>query len=254
MWQVHFYGDDDMRIERVDEKTVKCFLSNEELEEYDIDYKDFVLRSDKAKEVVQEIIEQAAEEVGYKPPKFAFDLQIMMLPDQGLILTFSDRDPEIKESDQFIECLREMKRILQRTREKIGGGDADASGNGNAQGTGQGQNGTADANGADAKDAQQISRPTFAVFAFAELGRIIEFASMLPANLQVESSVYVMDGLYFLYLLKGRASYERYSRACIQALEFASLYAAEPSQTAQLEEHGECLIAEKALKKLRKLG
>ena len=61
------------------------------------------------------------EEVGYKPPKFAFDLQIMMLPDQGLILTFSDRDPEIKESDQFIECLKEMKRILQRTREKISG-------------------------------------------------------------------------------------------------------------------------------------
>ena len=62
MWQVHFYEDNDMRIERVDEKTVKCFLSNEELEEYEIDYKDFVLRSDKAREVVQEIIEQAAEE------------------------------------------------------------------------------------------------------------------------------------------------------------------------------------------------
>ncbi|MCI8542369.1 MAG: adaptor protein MecA [Lachnospiraceae bacterium] len=169
-----------------------------------------------------------------------------------MILTFSDRDPEIKESDQFIECLKEMKRILQRTREKIGGGNADASGNGDAQSAGQDQNGAADANGTDAKGARQVSRPTFAVFAFAELGRIIEFASMLPANLQVESSVHVMDGLYFLYLLKGRASYERYSRACIQALEFASLYAAEPSQTAQLEEHGECLIAEKALKKLRK--
>ena len=31
-----------MKIERIDDKTVKCFLSNEELEEYDIDYKDFV--------------------------------------------------------------------------------------------------------------------------------------------------------------------------------------------------------------------
>ena len=52
-----------MKIERIDDKTVKCFLSNEELEEYDIDYKDFVTRSDKAKEVVQEIIEQAEEDV-----------------------------------------------------------------------------------------------------------------------------------------------------------------------------------------------
>ena len=36
-----------MKIERIDEKTVKCFLSNEELEEYEIDYKDFVMRSEK---------------------------------------------------------------------------------------------------------------------------------------------------------------------------------------------------------------
>lgn len=113
-----------MRIERVDDKTVKCFLSNQELEDYDIDYKDFILRSDKAREIVQEIIEQAREEVGYQPPKFAFDLQIMMVPDQGLVLTFSDRDPEVKESDQFIECLREMKRILQRTRDRMEKGAA----------------------------------------------------------------------------------------------------------------------------------
>lgn len=36
-----------MKIERIDDKTVKCFLSNEELEQYDIDYKDFVTRSEK---------------------------------------------------------------------------------------------------------------------------------------------------------------------------------------------------------------
>ncbi|MBQ8117369.1 MAG: adaptor protein MecA [Lachnospiraceae bacterium] len=49
-------GGNHMKIERVDEKTVKCFLSNEELEEYQIDYKDFVLRSEKAKQVVHDII------------------------------------------------------------------------------------------------------------------------------------------------------------------------------------------------------
>lgn len=235
-----------MRIERVDDKTVKCFLSNEELEEYEIDYKDFVLRSEKAREVVQEIIEQAEEEVGYKPPKFAFDLQIMMLPDQGLILTFSDRDPEMKESDQFIECLKEMKRILQRTREKISG-EAPALPD---TGTGDGQE-MSQGTGQRPAKGQEASRPGFAVFAFADMGRILEYVAMLPKNLQVESRLYEMDGLYFLYLLKGRASYERYSRACVQALEFAGLYAADESQVAHLEEHGECLIAEKAVKKLR---
>lgn len=235
-----------MRIERIDDKTVKCFLSNEELEEYEIDYKDFILRSEKAREVVQEIIEQAEEEVGYKPPKFAFDLQIMMLPDQGLILTFSDRDPEVKESDQFIECLKEMKRILQRTREKMNGEAPALPDAANGQNAPQAQ-GT----GRKAAKDQEEARPGFAVFAFADIGRIMEYVAMLPTNLQVESRLYEMDGMYFLYLLKGRASYERYSRACVQALEFAALYAADESQVAQLEEHGECLIAEKAVKKLR---
>jgi len=226
-----------MRIERVDEKTVKCFLSNEELEEYDIDYKDFIMRNDKARGILQEIIEQAETLVGYKPPKFAFDLQIMMLPDQGLLLTFSEQDTEIKDGDQFIECLKEMKRILQRTREKLN--DEKAPEAGDAQ------------NGEDASGKQQEERPGFAVFVFSEIGKVMEYAAVLPANLQVETALYEMDGAYYLYMLKGRASYERYSRACIQALEFGALYAAKEEQTVYLKEHGQCLIQEKAVKKLR---
>ena len=80
----------------------------------------------------------------------------------------------------------------------------------------------------------------------------MEYAAILPANLQVDSRLYEMDGFYYLYLLKGRASYERYSRACIQALEYGSLYAADESQVSQLLEHGQCLISEKAIRKLRK--
>ena len=60
-----------------------------------------------------------------------------------------------------------------------------------------------------------------------------------------------MGDVYYLYLHKGAASYERYSRACIQAIEFGALFGAEQDKVIYLQEHGECLIAEKALKKLR---
>lgn len=234
-----------MRIERVDDKTVKCYISNEELEEYDIDYKDFIMRSDKAKEVVQEIIEQAEEEVGYKPPKFAFDLQIMILPDHGLLLTFSERDPEMKDGDQLMECLKEMKRILQESREKAGKSENEKAAP------------IEDISlPADTKQAQKSvekkpTPPKFAVFVFSTLGKVLEFAAALPANFRVESSLYEMNGYYYLFFQKGHASYERYSRACVQALEFAALYTAEEKHTARIKEHGNCLIAEKAVKKLR---
>lgn len=215
-----------MKIERVDEKTVKCFLSNEELDEYDIDYKDFVMRSEKAKEVVQEIIEHASEEVGYTPPKFAFDLQIMMIPDQGLVLTFSDKDPEVSDSSQLIECLQEMKRILQKAREAT-----EQMGPGNRQGIAE--------------------KPEEAVFVFGSMRDIMNYAAVLPGNLRVDTTLYEWDGAYYLHLRKGHASYERYSRACIQALEFGALYAADENRILQMKEHGNCLIEEKAVRKLR---
>ena len=232
-----------MKIERVDDKTVKCFLSNEELEEYDIDYKDFVMRSEKARVVVQDIIEQAEEEVGYKPPKFAFDLQIMMLPDQGLLLTFSEREPlDLKDGEQIIECLKEMKEILQKTREKVG----------DVRQTANEQKASPEKPEQKKKGRQQpANRPDFALFRFESLRDVLEYAAALPGNLRLDSALYEMEDAYYLYLHKGAASYERYSRACIQAMEFGGLYAAEQERVLHLQEHGRCLISEKALKKLR---
>lgn len=226
-----------MKIERVDDKTVKCFLSNKELEEYEIDYKDFVMRSEKAKELVQEIMETAVEEVGYKPPRFAFDLQIMMVPDEGLVLTFSEKDPldqlDSKDGEHLVECLQEMKKILQRNKEKL---------------QEQAVQSVPEGKGAQ---TPEVVRPEFAIFAFRNISRVVEYARVLPANLRVKSALYKMNEVYYLYLHKGTASYERYSRACIQAIEFGALFGAEQDKVIYLQEHGECLIAEKALKKLR---
>ena len=233
-----------MKIERIDDKTVKCFLSNEELEEYDIDYKDFVTRSDKAKEVVQEIIEQAEEEVGYKPPKYAFDLQIMMLPDEGLVLVFSEKEPlENKNGTQLLQALQEMKRVFEEKKAEIGATLEKQAREEAAKNAGKKKS---------RGKAEEAEKPQFAIFAFRNIGRVIEYATVLPANLRINSTLYRMeDGTCYVYVQKGGASYERYSRACIQAMEFAGLYAADEQKIRYLEEHGECLIREKALKKLR---
>ncbi len=224
-----------MKIERVDDKTVKCFLSNEEMEEYEIDYKDFILRSEKAKQVVHDIIEQAAQQVGYKPPRFAFDMQIMMLPDQGLLLTFSESDTAaIPDARQILEYLKDMKQTLQRTKEQLGIAED-----------------TVQAEESKQAEAPAAVKPEKAVFAFESIPQCMNYAGALPANLRVKSALYEMDGRYYLYLEKGSASYRRYSRACIQGLEFGGLYSAEETALLSVQEHGECLIAEKALQKLR---
>jgi len=224
-----------MKIERVDEKTVKCFLSNEELEEYEIDYKDFITRSEKARQVVQEILEQAAEQVGYKPPRFAFDMQIMMLPDQGLLLTFSESDPaNLPNAKQLMEYLQEVKKGIQDMKE-VSQEFAEALEQARKN--------------AD-KTIKAAEKPKRGIFAFDTMRQVMDYASVLPGNLRVQSSLYEMKGVYYLHLQKGTASYEKFSRACIQALEFGKLYGADEALLLQLCEHGECLIEEKAIKKL----
>lgn len=213
-----------MKFERVDEKTVRCFISNEELEGFQIDYKDFVMRSEKAREVVREIIEQATEEVGYKPPKFAFDMSIMMMPDQGLVLTFSESDPLEDKGGKLMEYLQEMKRALQLAAE-----------------------------GRQAQIAQQeqpVKQPDRGIFVFRSIGDVMELASLMPKGLRVHSELYRMGDQYYLYLEKGTASYRRYGQVCIQAMEFGEIYGIYDQNYTFLREHGECLIPGKALRKL----
>lgn len=240
-----------MRIERIDDKTVKCYLSNEEMAEYEITYKDFVTRSPKAKEVVEQIVAQAIEEVGYKPPEFAMDMQIMLMPDQGMILTLSEKTPdEIKNNPTLMEYLRELKRVFE---EKMSGEGMtpDNIEKMLTSGVAKDKIPQKAADGAKKPEATGNEYPDFAIFAFSSLRNIYDYVKVLPKTLRVNSSLYVEKGIYYLHMEKGGASQKRYSRACIQAMEYGSLYGATQDKVSYLQEHAECLIQEKAIQKMR---
>lgn len=234
-----------MKIERVDEKTVKCYLTNEELNEYQITYKDFILRSDRAREVMEEIMGQAEEEVGYQPPKFAFDLQIMMLPDKGMILTFSEKEPDgVKAGESFLECLKDIKSV----KDMLTGATP----------------GSPEANdkealalleaGEEGDGAGQEIRPDRGVFAFDGMKDLLRYAALIPENQDMGSSLYVCDDHFLLLLERGEATDRFFSHACIRALEFGNLSTAQPQRISWLKEHSRCLIEESALPKLRQVG
>ena len=93
-----------------------------------------------------------------------------------------------------------------------------------------------------------------AVFSFDTLSTVMDFAEVMPAGLRIASALYKMDDCFYLHIKQASASYDRYSRVCVRALEFGNLYRADVGCDEILKEHGECLIKEKALKKLRGKG
>lgn len=250
-----------MKIERIDDNTIKCFISIDEMQEYDVAYTDFISRTEKAQELMHRIIDQAHEEVGYQPPKFAFEMQIMMIPDQGMVLTFSEKEPiDLKDNDKVDAFLDNLKNLMGKLTDQKNKNVGTTSAGNVEGGAGSLQDmfgaatalGNEEATKKDSRKNETTIKPVYeAVFVFAAIAQVMDFATSLPSNIRVTSALYKMDGDYFVHITKGGASYDRYSRVCIQALEFGELYRADVGCDEMLKEHGECLIPEKALKLLR---
>ncbi len=247
-----------MRLERVDEKTIKCFLSNEELANYDITYKDFIVRSDKARDLMDKILGQARQELGYRLEGISVDLQIMMMPEQGLLLTFSEAEPpeiwrELLENMSQMEMDQELvaKRgagllaalalALEDAKKRAG---ADEAAEGGPSEKKKGKEKSAD------KKKSAEEKPQQAVFFFEELRPIMDMAQALPKGLRIGSRLYRMpEGLY-LHIYKGRAAYDKFSRVCIRAMEYGRLCPKDRMTVAFLEEHGSPVGGDGILKTL----
>jgi adapter protein MecA 1/2 len=245
-----------MKIERIDDKTIKCYLTKDELAYYKVDYSDFISRSENAQRLLREIIEQAKSEVGYQPPKIAFEMQIMMVPEQGMVLTFSEKDPAMGvDADKisgFIDTLKQLLEHVQSEQSGITGplGALPGLGQGGlALPTPQVSMSAAENETGEHNPAMDV---TEAVFMFNFLSDFIEYAQGLPRGIRIESTLYKMGESYFLRIGRGGASYDRFSRSCVQALEFSQLFSAGPGCDETLREHGEVMIASKAVNRFRK--
>ena len=245
-----------MKIERVDDKTIKCYLSKDELAYYQVDYSDFISRTENAQRLLREIIETAKTEVGYHPPKIAFEMQIMMVPEQGMVLTFSEKDPALGvDPSQLGGFSDTLKQLLDHVKEESGGTTGAL---GALPGLGQGGLSLPAPSAVPSVHSgeKQQSAPAIdvndAIFMFTYLADFMDYAQGLPRGIRIDSTLYKMGQEYYLHISRGKASYDRFSRSCVQALEFSQLYSAGPGCDEVLKEHGEVMIATKAVNRFRK--
>lgn len=83
-----------MDFQRIDKNTVQCHMTEEEMNEYGFEIEDFFTNQEKSREFLEQIVERAEEEVGYEVESGMISMQLMRLPDNSLMITFSDRGEE----------------------------------------------------------------------------------------------------------------------------------------------------------------
>lgn len=220
-----------MRYKKINDVTVQCIISEDDMQEYGLTLSDILERNEKGEEFLRDIIERAHEEVGYDIGSGNIAMQITPLGDNGLSITFTENGPAV------------VRDMLQNIKELLQGIGAEVSS----------PEGGAQPNAEKRKEADPALDETKRLFVFSALHPAMRYAVSIPSGICVKSRLYKADQIYYLMIEKGRISQRNFNRISAQAIEFGSVCPVTEEQEKYLEEHGECLIAERAVSRLRRI-
>lgn len=216
-----------MRYKKINDATVQCIITAEDMLEYGLTLSDIFERNEKGEGFLRDIIERAHDEIGYQINGENIAMQITPLRDKGLVVTFTDESPM-----GFKDILQHLKDVLQGVSEEFGRADqADAVQEGNTE----------------------VFDENRRMFVFASLHQAMQYTASIPNSISVKSHLYKEGDVYYLVLEKNRLSCKMFNKISAQAVEFGNLIAVSEERMQYLEEHGECLIADRAVSRLRRI-
>lgn len=218
-----------MEYKKINDATVQCIVTAEDMLEYGLTLSDIFERNEKGEGFLRDIIERAHDEVGYTLSGESIAMQITPLQDKGLAVTFTNESPM-----GFRDILQHLKEVLQGVSAELGRQDEEER----------------RAAGQKKQEEYEDSRR---MFVFATLHQAMRYTVAIPKNLSVKSRLYKEGEAYYLVVEKNRLSYKMFNKISAQAVEFGNLIAVSEERMLYLEEHGECLIADRAVSKLRKI-
>ncbi|MDD2973019.1 MAG: adaptor protein MecA [Lachnospiraceae bacterium] len=282
-----------MKFTKIDENTVRCIVSQEEMEAYDVELEDFVKKSKKVKDFVELLIDKAEDEVGYEHAHGMMQIQLQPLPKRGLAITFSSREVTPEElsseiaarmgdemADAFLDSMdglseeerqekiadaiesmeeynKEPKDTLEEIKKVTSAIEQVKNALQEANGSKNGKLGKSkkESTVKGKNEAAMGSVPDLYICKFRSMTDIGRFCMQVPMRYFVDSSIYkdTKQGIYYVIIQKGRCKKVKYLFTCRLALEFGVLDSCSETRLAYITEQCQCLVAENAIKVFRKI-
>ena len=219
-----------MKYKKINEATVQCIITAEDMLEYGLTLSDIFERNEKGEGFLRDIIERAHDEVGYRVSGDNIAMQITPMQNQGLVVTFTNESPAA-----FRDILQHLKEVLQGVSAEFNKQD------------------DAGLQKAIQNHPAQEFDDNRRMFVFPALHQVMQYTASVPANLSVKSYLYKADGVYYLVIERNRLSYRMFNKISAQAVEFGDIIAVSEERMQYLKEHGECLIDGRAVSRLRRI-
>ena len=242
-----------MKLERISENQIRCTLNGQDLSERSLSIPDLAYGSTKARELFEELMEQAHTELHFDGEEAPLMIEAIPMSDDGIMLLITKvDDPEeldtrfsrfteghgdtpaaaaqtpAPSADEVLELFRQLSEALSPLAKA-----ADDSG----------------------KEAPSPAVYLPQVFEFKDLDELSGLAGLLPEGLALYSALYKHPdrGTYLLVLRLGDGTVEQLNSICNRLAEYGTRLQVNAAAEAHYKEHFKVLIPQNALGVLAKL-
>lgn len=232
-----------MEYKRIDENTIRCIVTEEDMENFGLNLDEFLSHSGRSDEFLQYIVSEARDELGYHNDRGIVSMRLELLNDRRISITFgSGNEKQVRE--QILKYLKELaeSRILQEIGRIFGEKGKEAlPEQGEPDATEHVSGGTGEA------------QDTYRIYGFASLRDVISFTHAIGLKQPIRSHLYKEKEQYYLVVERYRISEYHFNLLTAVAFDYGKVYVESEHFYDRLQEHGELLIKDRAIGVLRKL-
>ena len=223
-----------MRFKRVSTDTVRCIVTQDELKENGLEMDDFLSNNGRTEEFLRKMIALAEQEVGFKVQGGPLTIQVAVLPENKLALTFSER-----QTGNLMELLEGLRSAMSNLSNAVNEKKKENEKTGAAPET------------ADKRDVYLLE--------FSDLKSLQAFCAGVAENieeqLQMNSELYLLEdeNIYCLILRRGEMDEKQVCQIMSASIEFMDAVSAHEGQVAYIREHGKIVLTDHAISQMQKL-
>ena len=268
-----------MKIEKVNEKTIRCTLTKSDLTERKIKLSELAYGTEKARGFFKDMIQQASYQFGFEAEDIPLMIEAIPLSGESIVLVitkvedpeeldtrFSRFAPDLKDdgdisgegdvsgvssygADDVIDLVKKLHDTIQNANKAIKGDqhllqDISTAGQNTAGSTADGKN-------------IQITVPVdiIKLYSFKDMDTLIDLAHILNGLYDGQNTLYKDDteGIYYLIVRKTSLTPEAFNKVCNIITEYATVESYTPSVQAYFDEHVTPMIEDAALQILSKI-
>lgn len=250
-----------MEFQRIGKNTIQCHMTMEEMSEYGLGIEDLFTNQDKSRDFLEQLVERAEEEVGYEVEGGMVSMQLMRMPDDSLVITFSDKGDEgiqgmLNQIQNLVGMMDEGTAdslIEAMAMEEAGASEEGISVSDFIQDLQEKVDYQKRAAGKPAQRKARKRPNTARLFCFPSLSAVEDFAVTVQLEKNIPSRLYKDEarGKWYLFLKKGKLRQEEYQTLCQRVTEYAGNATNQPFAEQFCKEHFRLIIGKQALKTLR---